>query len=285
MNELKLFDEVTKTDVLSTVFDDGMIVNAGDLSTAMNYPMEMFRTLVRAYFGCGIVCGLELKKYPQDAEETWCLQVLPGTALDCNANPLKLCDRVVISLKPDLCAREEWPTCVCIAIRRDTVPEGARTDSDDCDGKKKCSYRRLRETVRVKAFKCEVASEDDDHCKPGDLPKNICMSKSQGNQDKPYDDNGNTRFDSSFCDCLKECGDCECCDDSWVLLGCVTLGDCGIESADFSGRKYVKPIECLCGNSESQTNLQSNTVAAGEAPAQVATNKVSKKRGTKKTPG
>jgi len=234
MNELKLFDQVTKTDVLSTVFADGMIVNSGDLTTSMNYPMEMFRTLVRAYFGCGVVCGLELEKYPSGDTDTWCLKVHPGTALDCNANPLKLCESVIVSLKPDPCVCGDWPDCVCIAIRRDTLPEGARTDTDDCDGNNQCSYRRLRETVRVKAFTCN------------EIPKNTCMRSEQSVHDTEQDRTGSAHSRLQMCECLKACGDCECCDDSWVLLGCVMLGECGIEEVDMRKRKYVKPTECHC---------------------------------------
>jgi hypothetical protein len=249
MNELKLFDQVTKTDVLSTVFDDGMIVNAGDLDTAMLYPLDMFRTLVRAYFGCGVVCGLELTKYPQGDADTWCLEVHPGTALDCNANPLKLCERVIVSLKPDPCSYEEWPDCVCIAIRRETLPEGARTDGD-CD--RKSGYRRLRETVRVKAFRCD------------DLPKEICMRPDQ--DDDPNDENAR----DSRCECLTKCGACECCEDSWVLLGCVSLSECGIGPIDDSKRKYVKPIECLCAPSNMSAQLVRGDLRAQKADATAA---------------
>lgn len=235
MNEIDIFKE-SKTDIKSTVFGDGMIVNADDLTTAMNYPLEMFRTLVRAYFGCGVVCGLELSKYPDDAKDTYCVQVGAGTALDCNANGLKLCDALVINLKPDPCFCGVWPDCFCIAIRRTTEPEGKRLDGDDCDTTRQCQHRRLREVVTVRAFPCD------------DLPKDLCAHDEQDvvASNKPHD----------LCECLKECGGCECCDDTWVLLGCVKLGECGVEEFDFSRRKYVKPIECHCKPAPDPNNGQ-----------------------------
>ena len=61
-----------------------------------------------------------------------------------------------------------------------------------------------------------------------------------------------------LCDCLKECSDCGCSDDTWVMLGCVELGSEGLLTANsddsdendvklkVARRKYVKPIECHC---------------------------------------
>ncbi len=229
MNELKIFDETRNTNIKSTVFTDGMVVNAGDLDTAMRYPIELWQTLINAYFGCGIVCGLEVHRDPNGSDKTCCVRIEPGIALDCHGNPLQLCDSEKIDLTPDPCASEPWPESVCIAIRRDTMPEAPRKDGDDCDdnGKTSCQYRRERELVRIKVFK------------PDELPKTLCAL--------PETYSGSVKEEQSVCECLKTCHYWSCCGEAWVLLACVKidLEECDVE-VDDSRRKYIKPIECIC---------------------------------------
>ena len=141
MKELKRLEKKQRTNLVSTVFDNGMVVTAEDLDTAMRYPLAVFQTLVRAYFGCGIVCGLDVAKHPNDKgkgedeqnkessgdeEKTMCVKVEPGVALDCHGYPLRLCDPVVFNLKRDPCACEPLPNCVCVAISRCSIGESPR---------------------------------------------------------------------------------------------------------------------------------------------------------------
>jgi hypothetical protein len=51
----------------------------------------------------------------------------------------------------------------------------------------------------------------------------------------------------ALCACLEECAECECCGESWVLLGCVELNEEGITRIDQSRRRFVRPTECQCG--------------------------------------
>lgn len=237
MNEIKLYDKPQKTHIRSTVFSDGMVVNADDLDTAMRYPIELWQTLVRAYFGCGIVCGLEVHKHPAESDkDTYCVKIERGVALDCYGHPLQLCDGVIIDLTPDPCAPCEWPEWVCIAIRRDTAPEAPRTDGDDCDegGKPRCQHRRQRELVRIKVFT------------PDELPKTLCAHPELPSEECEPPSTEEADAPTSLCECLKACPDRTCCGEAWVLLACIELGECGVEQVDSRRRKYIKPIECHC---------------------------------------
>ena len=51
--------KVQQTSTQAVKFRDGMIITAEDLDAATRYPLNIFQTLIRAYFGCGVVCGLE----------------------------------------------------------------------------------------------------------------------------------------------------------------------------------------------------------------------------------
>lgn len=217
--------ETKKTNIRSTVFSDGMIVTADDLGTAMRFPLELLQVLVKAHFGCGVVCGLRLHQEPEKEIDTFCVKVEPGVALNHHGHPLQLCEAVTLDLRPDPCDCDPPPKELCIAIGRVPIPESCGDDGDDCDdkGQPRCQHRRLREGVCVAAFV------------PDDISGvAICQRPEKYDwSDKP-------------CPCLKECPDCECCCESWVLLGCVTLVDDRITKVDRHRRKYVKPVECHC---------------------------------------
>ncbi|MBU0654315.1 MAG: hypothetical protein KJ914_04180 [Gammaproteobacteria bacterium] len=235
-------DETRATGIHSTIFSDGMVVNAGDLDTAMMYPLEVIQVLIRAYFGCGIVCGLDLNKEPENAKETFCVTIAPGVALDCNGFPLQLKDGIKLNLKPDPCAEVKYPLCVCIAISRTNSPTAPRENGcDDSNGNAKPSYARKAELVRIKAFD---ANDLKDKC--SDLAKNLCSAcKEPGCGGEVSRDN--PKHCKEIHECMTTCPE-SCCGESWVLIGCVTLEDCGIskDGIDTSCRKYVKPVDCLC---------------------------------------
>jgi hypothetical protein len=69
----------------------------------------------------------------------------------------------------------------------------------------------------------------------------------QAKRERPQGENGDASGRGSLCACLEECAECECCGESWVLLGCVELNEDGITAIDPSGRRFVRPTECLCG--------------------------------------
>ena len=89
-----------KSALVSPIFADGRVVSAEDLHLAMTYPLDVFRVMMRAFFGCGIVCGLELvrdprlDKLPKEHRRTDTVRVLPGVALDCHGHPIQLCGAV-----------------------------------------------------------------------------------------------------------------------------------------------------------------------------------------------
>jgi hypothetical protein len=220
------------------VFKDGMIVTAEDLQAASNYSLGIFQTLIRAFFGCGIVCGLKVDFLPQAQENKglldaadansnngWCVQIQPGVALDCQGYPLELCQAVTIDLTPDPCHREHSPLCVYVAIRR-YIEADPQTKSG-CSGSESVQSldcTRKREQVLIKVFEKEK------------LPVNTCM--------RPVE----SQYEQDPCDCLKACPEHNCCGEGWVLLACINISQdqCGIESIDDTQRKYVKPIECYC---------------------------------------
>jgi hypothetical protein len=246
-------------------FTDGMLVTAEDLTAAMNYPLSVAQVLWRSFFGCGIVCGLELADTTyagrtgdyDDAREVECppersfvIRVNPGVALGCDGYPIELCESVKLDLSPDRCACPiEGETVKFIAIRRTTAQETPRADcgcgGGGADPALQCS--RTRDLVLVQAF--------DSH---EDLPKGICGLR-------PGDPAAPDAAPQSLCECMKRCPTYDRCGDPWVLLGTVRIDDEGIVAGGVNdledsgvadgGRRYVKPVACACA-----------TVAAAPSP-------------------
>lgn len=224
---------IQKTNVLSTRFTDGMVVEASDLTTAQQYPVDLFRTLTQAYFGCGIVCGFDVTFHPESARthgKTRCIKVHPGTAIDCHGYPFRLCKAVEMKFEPEPCPTSDDPIFIYIAARRFTEGEQGREVSDDkCGEKPACVHARDRDMVEIRAFPDITLPENK-------FADNLCRIT----EDHPPNP-GET------CKCLKQCP-CDCCGESWVLLAIVKFieSDCRVECIDKSQRRYVKPIHCTC---------------------------------------
>lgn len=276
---------VQPTSLQQVRFNDGMIVTAEDLQDAAGYPLDVFKTLIRAFFGCGIVCGLKVKPTSaDDTGKTWCVEVTPGVALDCHGHPIELCRSVKFDLNEAyLCVPK--PKCVCIAIRRCTSEESPRSNSS-CSGEKsgqECDCARIREHVMIKVF------NPDDAC---DTPKTICMVDDEdiGCCGDGVDDSGSKTAEAAkakpassssgpedFCECIKSCSNTACCGDAWVLLACIQLDGCGVVCVENRLRKYVKPIHCWCPPEEKEcVEKEKNTVPATPPPKRAP----ARKRGT-----
>ena len=292
----------------SVNFKNGMIVTADDLGAAMMYPVALMQTVNRAVFGCGVVCGFELRPDPElcgrkgpcdpcakdgtegnrQAYPNFVVEIGRGAALDCAGLPIEICKPVRFDIAPESCGCDSQGGTVCILARRVSASEAPRGNCCDTGAVPQCS--RQRDHVEIRAFT------------PDKLPHQVCMRA----PDRPKDDgcgNGQTSDDAypapsvpatpsaptaargretreevivtgsrrpSLCDCLKTCGDCDCCGEGWVLLGCVTLCEGGILVDSFDGdrayrmRRWIKPIACACDNEktpEKTTVEQAQTLA------------------------
>jgi hypothetical protein len=252
----ELPEKVKPTTIASVKFRDGMIVTADDLDAAMRYPASLLHTVLRSYFGCGVVCGLGLRvKKPVDKRPSWVVCVDPGLAIDCEGYPIELCASVELDLSPEACACEPPPEHVCIAVRRVTSEEASQ-DACSCDvDAPHFDCRRIRDHVVVKAF-----SEGEFDALPGTVCRRTPADEGTGCRPTPADE-GNPKdqpknddtgssdqsWSDALCDTLTACTMCTC-GECWILLGCVTLKeDKGIIGPpDTTDRRWVKPIEALC---------------------------------------
>ncbi len=243
MSTCKSIEKKQRTNLVTPVFADGMVVTADDLNAASAHPADLMRTLVRAAFGCGIVCGLRVTLNPDNDEargpdaNSLQIRLHPGTALDCVGNPLQICEDIVFDFKRDPCdCKPSTPEEVFIAVARCVVEEPAESDdcTDPCADTSATGSRR-RDYVRVRAFSSSEFTELQSVCILSD--EDLRMMELRQKERDP-------------CDCLKQCLPCctPCCD-SWVFLARVVLDHeaCQVKTIDQRWRRYIKPTHCLCG--------------------------------------
>jgi hypothetical protein len=253
------------TSLQAVNFRDGMIITADDLTSAVAYPLAMFQTLVRAFFGCGIVCGLEVKAEKLSDPKNYNVTISRGTAIDCHGFPLELCDKVRLNLAPDPCC--DIVPNVCIAIRRVTS-EGVPRRDCGCSGDCGCNGGHREEDCGCNGDHTRPRPSDSYQCTrikdhvliqafPSDkLPENICMLGSKATNGGCHDERTEeTSERPDYIECMTSCPDCNCCGDSWILIGCFELSKDGITSGNMSRRKYVKPIECARSVTTSQEDV------------------------------
>ena len=247
-----MLPETTKpTTIESVKFRDGMIVTADDLDAAMRYPASLLHTVLRAYFGCGVVCGLGLRvKKRSDGKPRWVLCVDRGVAIDCHGQPIELCVPGRARPQPGRRAPARTPPPeVCVAVRRITSDEaphdGCTCDVDD----PRFDCRRVRDHVVVKAFtRTELEALPGTVCQ---RPKPAKPAAGPGAENPPNGGeeslSGDGKSWKTLCEALTACSSCTC-GACWILLGSVTLNaEKGIVGGpEFGERQWVKPIEVLC---------------------------------------
>jgi len=250
----------------SVNFTDGMIVTADDLSAAMAYPVALMQSVNRAIFGCGVVCGFELKPDPglcdriescdpcvdgsKRAYPGFTVEIGRGMALDCHGLPVELCEPVRVDLGDRKCGCDMQEGRVCIFIRRISSPEAPRGDCcTSTDAQTQCS--RLQDHVEIRAF---PVNEVPEHAcmHPFDTEGVSGCGGGNGQDDGSAGKTKTTRYpnDMERCACLGLCPDCHCCGEGWILLGCLELCKGGIVVESFENatvnRKMIKMIECFC---------------------------------------
>ncbi|HEY0412419.1 MAG TPA: hypothetical protein VGD66_04685 [Allosphingosinicella sp.] len=240
-------------------FSDGMLVTAEDLTAAMRYPLSVIQVLLKAYFGCGIVCGLDLNNPAEGkaAETTkgerdpatgastkaapvpnFILTVEKGVALGCDGYPIEICGPLKLDLTLDPCSRDKEKE-LFIAVRRVTTAE-ATARACGCGstgGEPAQQCTRMRDHALVQAF--------------DEVPPGICRIAPPAKDGEKGAERGQTSAASptglaAVCACMKQCGECDCRGEPWVLLGSVMVREGGMDPIDRSGRRYVKPIACIC---------------------------------------
>ena len=115
----------------------------------MEYTRDLSRLLFRSLFGCGVVCGLEVKK-PVMSCGKLIVTVNSGVALDCRGDPIHVPTPQSISIDPS-CGKK-IPPKMCVLLKRaekSCAPRSAACSCDEEDASTVCTRERDCFEIRI----------------------------------------------------------------------------------------------------------------------------------------
>ncbi len=252
-------------------FSAGLLLEDEDLTAAVDYTRNMMRLMLRSLFGCGVVCGLDVRAELMCLGRKVSVTVGRGVAIDCLGNPIEVpqAQKLVLDLDCDPLPPMLW-VAVCYAEKC------CRTRDISCssDDESHVVRTRSQEGFEIKVYSkrpgcvcsCEVvrpeeAAEVDECCDDHDTGRKSETKSPHELKDK--------------CECYTDHfnGKCECdCACSCVLIATVDTkskyddkGDCDYRVDDADGqllcidhgvRRRVRPVltgyfqECVYPNLE-----------------------------------
>jgi hypothetical protein len=228
-----------------TRYFHGMLMTDRDFKEEQIYHNEKRKLLNKMLHGWGVVCGLEIKPTPTPSS---IIKIKPGLALDCKGNEIYVSEEYSLNIEkilksgsgPKMPAKlcetntETIPRTLYIIIRckeiyTDQVPIYA--PGGGCE-EKACESSRIQEGYCI-----ELVKEINPKCCPKPLRNpedkdNPCTKL--GGEDSVKDE---AKIRTFLCeDFLMPCPG-ECCDDSYVVLGSITLTMTNVSGTEF------EPIE------------------------------------------
>src|SRR5919106_3935432 len=95
-------------------YSAGLLLEDEDLTAAVTYTREMTRLLFRSFFGCGVICGLEVEALLTCNKTHVDVTIAKGIALDCLGNPIHLprAEKITYDIGCEPLRRYLWVT-VC----------------------------------------------------------------------------------------------------------------------------------------------------------------------------
>jgi len=264
------------------LFSPGLLLEDEDLTAGVNYTRDLSRLLFRSLFGCGVVCGLEVKGTLICKRQQLSVTVGPGLALDGSGNPLHVVKSVTLATPHDC---KELPGEVYVVICYKDYACRSREIACSPDGDSQNVKTRATDAYEIKLYgeppACACSCGKKPKQKKDAVPGNCCeeLLEAPTAVDTTTADAAGT--DPDPCDCYKKhfdassCADCEC---ACVLLATVStkidtnnhpinLNDppADIETyVDFSVRRWIRPVLTgMCKCRKGKTTVTGGTTGTG----------------------
>jgi hypothetical protein len=194
-------------------FAPGLLLEDEDLNVGVAYTQGLLRLMFKSFFGCGVVCGLNVSVTPTCANTKRRIDVTRGVALDCAGNLIDVSELWQYELDPE-CTDDKFPDVVWVVLcytERCCRKKSAACGDDDGESQP----TRIRSGYEITLYKelppcvCRCFTEAD--------PKDPAHTGSGcGCGQKPTTTKDPAPKPLTKCDCYKphldgECGcDCGC---------------------------------------------------------------------------
>jgi hypothetical protein len=226
------------------LYKAGLLLEADDLTAAVEYTRNMSRLLFRSLFGCGVICGLDVTAQLTCNRTRIEVSVSPGIGLDCEGNPIHVpkAFKIVYDAKCDPLPEKLWVT-LCY-IQQCCAPRDISCSADD-DGHpvqtRVIDGFEVRLYARQPSCACSCLEPPEDN---GTTPDPCCADTTP--QAAPAEAQAaaepaeNAAQNPPICECFYDHwnGKCECdccCNCIFIGLVDVTLTDDGDPVANATG--------------------------------------------------
>src|SRR5262245_13812275 len=94
-------------------YSPGLLLEDEDLTSAVSYTRNMMRLMFRSLFGCGVICGLDVKAELTCNRSRVDAMIAKGVALDCLGNPIEIPKDLKIAFDADC---DTIPACLWVVV-------------------------------------------------------------------------------------------------------------------------------------------------------------------------
>jgi hypothetical protein len=223
-------------------FGPGMLLQHDDLEQLSNYTRDLSRLLFRSFFGCWVVCGLDIAGdqqplQPQCGKLTFTLN--PGLALDCCGDPVYVPQPQTISIDLDCSSTtlaDLW--VVLCGTSKCCAPRPAMCSADDQDSPSVCTRERFGFEIRVVSANptcvCGCPNDPNDPCTSATVDKSGCQCA-----DPTVPCNRDHYAGECSCSCTNG-SDCKC--ECILLAHLAPTAASASWTVDYSVRCFIRPM-------------------------------------------
>jgi hypothetical protein len=130
-------------------YSPGLLLEDEDLTAGVDYTREITRLLFRSLFGCGVICGLDVKATLKCKRTELHVEVGPGVGLDGSGNPLHVPKTQQLAYDPDCEPMPERVWVVLCYKDKDCRPKDVSCSGDDDN---RSEHTRSRDGFVIKLY-------------------------------------------------------------------------------------------------------------------------------------
>jgi hypothetical protein len=231
----------------------GLLLEDDDLTAAVEYTRNLMRLMFRSLFGCGVICGLQVKARLICNASKIEVSITRGVALDCLGNPIEIPKDLTITYDPQCAPLPDELWVVACYAEKCCQPRDVSCSADD-DGHPVAT--RIMDSFEVRLYdkrpKCVCS------CEPPDLAKHSaggCCDEEDSSdasaETTTAEAQARSEIDSELppeCKCYADhfAGKCDCdCCCPCVLVGNVYLDEDDEKPSISANNDHVRRIRPL----------------------------------------
>lgn len=234
-------------------FSPGLLLEDEDLTAGVVYTREINRLLFRSLFGCGVICGLDVKAALTCEGRKLEVTVERGLALDCLGNPIHVPKAQRLTYDPDCVRLPPWVWVTVCYVEKCCRPRDVSCTDDESQPVHTRSHDgfeiRLYGEQPGCACSCERPAEKEPHSKDECCPEGESSDSASAKSKKAEESQRREKDDPCWCYADHNEGVCACdCGCTCVVIGKIRTTTVEQEGGEKEGRgkpAAERPLEVV----------------------------------------